>query len=79
MSDPSNIFAIDELKFLTQYNIEPVVAAENAIEEAIARYYDIGVRGVLIRGFDPYNDAIEFGRELIPCIRQRIAGREKAA
>ncbi|HLU66057.1 MAG TPA: type IV-A pilus assembly ATPase PilB [Kofleriaceae bacterium] len=42
MSDPSNIFAIDELKFLTQYNIEPVVASESAIEEAIRRYYDKG-------------------------------------
>ncbi|MBT8491767.1 MAG: type IV-A pilus assembly ATPase PilB [Deltaproteobacteria bacterium] len=40
MSDPANIYAIDELKFLTQYNIEPVVAAEPVIEEAIARYYD---------------------------------------
>src|SRR5688572_26912199 len=40
MSDPSNIYAIDELKFLTQYNIEPVVAAEAAIEEAIQRYYE---------------------------------------
>ena len=40
MSDPSNIFAIDELKFLTQYNIEPVVASEASIEEAIARYYN---------------------------------------
>ncbi|MBL4636790.1 MAG: Flp pilus assembly complex ATPase component TadA, partial [Kofleriaceae bacterium] len=42
MSDPSNIFAIDELKFLTQYNIEPVVASEAAIDEAITRYYDQG-------------------------------------
>ena len=42
MSDPSNIFAIDELKFLTQYNIEPVVASETAIEAAIERYYDKG-------------------------------------
>jgi type IV pilus assembly protein PilB len=42
MSDPSNIYAIDELKFLTQYHIEPVVAAESAIEEAIARYYETG-------------------------------------
>src|SRR5215813_719461 len=42
MSDPSNIYAIDELKFLTQYNIEPVVAAESAIEEAIQRYYEKG-------------------------------------
>jgi len=40
MSDPANIYAIDELKFLTQYNIEPVVAAESMIEESIARYYD---------------------------------------
>ncbi len=40
MSDPSNIYAIDELKFLTQYNIEPVVASEPAIDEAITRYYE---------------------------------------
>jgi type IV pilus assembly protein PilB len=40
MSDPSNIYAIDELKFLTQYNIEPVVAAEAAIEESIQKYYE---------------------------------------
>src|SRR5688572_20358735 len=40
MSDPSNIYAIDELKFLTQYNIEPVVAGEQQIEEAIQRYYE---------------------------------------
>ncbi|HUH03521.1 MAG TPA: type IV-A pilus assembly ATPase PilB [Kofleriaceae bacterium] len=42
MSDPSNIYAIDELKFITQYSIEPVVAAEAAIEDAILRYYDKG-------------------------------------
>ncbi len=40
MSDPSNIYAIDELKFLTQYNIEPVVASEQSIDEAITRYYE---------------------------------------
>jgi type IV pilus assembly protein PilB len=40
MADPSNIFAIDELKFLTQYNIEPVVASEAAIDDAINRYYE---------------------------------------
>ncbi len=42
MSDPSNIYAIDELKFLTQYHIEPVVASESAIDDAIGRYYDKG-------------------------------------
>ncbi|OGP61284.1 MAG: type II secretion system protein GspE [Deltaproteobacteria bacterium RBG_13_61_14] len=39
MADPSNIFAIDDIKFLTGYNIEVVVAPENAIKEAIDRYY----------------------------------------
>ncbi len=39
MADPSNIFAIDDIKFLTGYNIEVVVAAENSIQEAIDRYY----------------------------------------
>ncbi len=42
MADPSNIYAIDELKFLTQYNIEPVVASEGMVEQALARYYDKG-------------------------------------
>src|SRR3954447_21407785 len=40
MADPSNIYAIDELKFLTQYNIDPVVASEASIETALTRYYD---------------------------------------
>ena len=42
MADPSNIYAIDELKFLTQYNIEPVVASEAGVESALSRYYDKG-------------------------------------
>jgi type IV pilus assembly protein PilB len=42
MADPSNIYAIDEIKFITQYNIEPVVASEQAIEDSILRYYDKG-------------------------------------
>src|SRR2546430_1348360 len=39
MSDPSNIYAIDDIKFLTGYNIEVVVASEQAIKEALERYY----------------------------------------
>jgi type IV pilus assembly protein PilB len=38
--DPSNIFAIDDIKFLTGYNVEVVVAAEEQIKRAIDRYYD---------------------------------------
>jgi type IV pilus assembly protein PilB len=39
MADPSNIFAIDDLKFLTGYNIEVVVASDGAIKESIDKYY----------------------------------------
>ncbi len=39
MSDPSNIYAIDDIKFLTGYNVEVVVAPESDIRAAIERYY----------------------------------------
>lgn len=39
MADPSNLHAIDDIKFLTGYNVEPVVASESAIQTAIERYY----------------------------------------
>jgi type IV pilus assembly protein PilB len=39
-SDPSNIFALDDIKFLTGYNIQPVVAAEDTIRSAIDKHYD---------------------------------------
>ena len=35
MVDPSNIFAIDDIKFLTNYNVEVVVASESQIARAI--------------------------------------------
>ncbi|MBW2186852.1 MAG: type IV-A pilus assembly ATPase PilB, partial [Deltaproteobacteria bacterium] len=40
MSDPSNIFAIDDIKFMTGHNVEVVVATEGAIKNAIDKYYD---------------------------------------
>lgn len=40
MSDPSNIFAIDDIKFMTGYNVEVVVASEIAIKASIDKYYD---------------------------------------
>lgn len=39
MADPSNIFLIDDLKFITGYEIEPVVAVESAIKRAIEKFY----------------------------------------
>jgi type IV pilus assembly protein PilB len=40
MSDPSNIFAIDDIKFMTGYNVEVVVASESAIKASIDKFYD---------------------------------------
>jgi type IV pilus assembly protein PilB len=42
MADPTNLHAIDDLKFLTSYNIEPVIASETAIGQAIEKYYNAG-------------------------------------
>jgi type IV pilus assembly protein PilB len=39
ITDPTNVFAMDDIKFMTGYNVEPVVASETAVLEAIQRYY----------------------------------------
>jgi type IV pilus assembly protein PilB len=40
VSDPSNLFAIEDIKFMTGYNIEMVVASERDIKTSIDKYYD---------------------------------------
>jgi type IV pilus assembly protein PilB len=40
MTDPSNVFAIDDVKFMTGYDVRPMVASETAVKEAITRYYE---------------------------------------
>jgi len=40
VSDPSNLFAIEDIKFMTGYNIEIVVASERDIKTSIDKYYD---------------------------------------
>jgi type IV pilus assembly protein PilB len=39
MTDPTNVFAMDDIKFMTGYNVEPVVASEGAVLDAIQKYY----------------------------------------
>src|SRR5437879_5459728 len=39
MTDPTNVFAMDDIKFMTGFNVEPVVASESAIGDAIVRFY----------------------------------------
>jgi len=40
IADPTNIYALDDLKFITNLNIEPVVASEYSIRKAIEKYYE---------------------------------------
>ncbi len=42
MTDPTNVFAMDDVKFMTGYNVEPVVASEGAVLDAIDKYYGAG-------------------------------------
>src|SRR5437763_10841192 len=62
MSDPSNIYAIDDLKFRTGLNIEVVVASEVAIDEAIQRYYETSVTYDDVLG-DIDADSVELGAD----------------
>jgi type IV pilus assembly protein PilB len=39
MVDPTNVFALDDVKFMTGLNVEPVVVAEGSVQLAIAKYY----------------------------------------
>src|SRR5215213_4102742 len=39
MVDPTNVFALDDVKFMTGLNVEPVVVAEGSVQQAIAKYY----------------------------------------
>jgi alkanesulfonate monooxygenase len=54
-------------------NTSCLVGTAEQVAAAILEYYKIGVGSVLIRGFDPMNDTVEFGRELIPRIKAGAA------
>ena len=50
MTDPTNVFAMDDIKFMTGYNVEPVVASETAVGESITRYYALAKAGSAAAG-----------------------------
>ena len=61
MADPSNIIVIDEVKFITGFNVEPVVASEVEIIDAIKKYYGGGgnVAGMGTVSFQAADYALE--------------------
>lgn len=57
-------------------NSTALVGTPEQVAQALAKYVDLGVGMLLIRGFDPLEDAVDYGRELIPRIRALVAERE---
>jgi alkanesulfonate monooxygenase len=62
-----------------QGNSTGLVGTPEQVAEALLEYYNIGITTFLIRGFDPLEDAADYGRELIPLVRQEIARRESSS
>jgi alkanesulfonate monooxygenase len=59
-----------------QGNSTGLVGTPDQVAEALLDYYDLGVSTFLIRGFDPLEDAIQYGRELLPRVRELVAARD---
>ncbi|WP_234017190.1 LLM class flavin-dependent oxidoreductase [Nostoc sp. 'Lobaria pulmonaria (5183) cyanobiont'] len=58
-------------------NTTALVGTPEQVAEALIDYYDAGVTTLLIRGFDPLEDAIAYGRDVIPLVRAEVARRER--
>jgi alkanesulfonate monooxygenase len=59
-------------------NTTSLVGTPLQVAEALVDYYDLGVTTFLIRGFDPLDDTIDYGRDLLPLTKRLIAERATA-
>lgn len=61
MTDPSNVFAIDDIKFMTGYDVSPVVAAESAIKDALATFYEQNTEELqnMVDSMSDFNDDLD--------------------
>lgn len=57
------------------HNSTALVGTPEQVADALLAYYDLGVKTFLIRGFDPVVDAEDYGRELLPLTRAKVAAR----
>jgi len=66
MADPSNIYAIDDIKFVTKFNVEVVVASEQAIGDAIEKYYtsNVSFDEVMLDFEEGMEQDLEFGDDI---------------
>jgi alkanesulfonate monooxygenase len=61
-----------------QGNSTVLVGTPEAVAKALVEYYKLGATSLLIRGYDPRPDAIEYGEELIPLVRELVAAHDAA-
>jgi alkanesulfonate monooxygenase len=59
-------------------NSTALVGTPETVAKALVAYYNLGATSLLIRGYDPLVDAVEYGRELIPRVRELVAQRDAA-
>ncbi len=62
-----------------QGNSTALVGSPEAVAKALLEYYKLGATSLLIRGYDPRPDAIQYGEELIPRLRELVAGYDAAS
>lgn len=60
-------------------NTTGLVGTAEQVAESLLDYYDAGISLFLIRGFEPLEDALQYGRELLPRVRAGVAEREARA
>ena len=61
-----------------RWNSTALVGTPDQVADALLDYYDLGVTTFLIRGYDPLEDALDYGRGLIPATRRLVAERRRA-
>jgi alkanesulfonate monooxygenase len=62
-----------------QGNSTALVGTPETVAKALLEYYNLGATSLLIRGYDPRPDAVQYGEELIPRIRALVAAHEAAS
>jgi alkanesulfonate monooxygenase len=60
-----------------RWNSNALVGTADQVADALLRYHELGVTSFLIRGFEPLEDALLYGRELIPLLRERLRTRRQ--
>ncbi len=59
-------------------NSTALVGTPEQVAEAMLRYYDMGITSLLLKGFDPLADAVDFGERLLPLVREGALKRDGA-